>query len=196
MIWVHWLCLVLCRLLQLLVAFIFIWKIRKKFIHIKKRFVWLYPIINDLFGCRIFLSPYSSFASGLSGGAWRNFCIFPLRRKSCLSVSEFFFFRKNVKILALERQPALFLFVSFSFVRTKGKRKTIAQSQKSSITKIFLLQTFSFWWQKEKVISNILHNPIFLLNLQRSKTNPFFRKEESWWTETEIFTHGDVLIAI
>ena len=64
--------------------------------------------------------------SGLRGEAWRNFCIFSLRTKSCLSVSGFFLFRKNVKILASERQPALFLFVSFSFVRTKGKRKSLA----------------------------------------------------------------------
>jgi hypothetical protein len=42
-----------------------------------------------------------------------------------LSVSEFFLFRKNVKILSSERQPALFLFVSFSFVWTKGKRKAL-----------------------------------------------------------------------
>ena len=60
-----------------------------------------------------------------SGEALRNFCSFPLRRKSCLSDSEFFFFRERVKILASEREPALFLFVSFSFVRTKGKRKAL-----------------------------------------------------------------------
>ena len=33
--------------------------------------------------------------------------------------SEFFSFRRLFHFLALEREPALFLFVSFSFVRTK-----------------------------------------------------------------------------
>ena len=33
--------------------------------------------------------------------------------------SEFFSFRRLLHFLALEREPALFLFVSFSFVRTK-----------------------------------------------------------------------------
>ena len=56
-----------------------------------------------------------------SGEAWRNFCCFPWRRKSCLSVSEFFFFRKKVKILASEREPRIF-FVSFLlFVQKKWK---------------------------------------------------------------------------
>ena len=156
MIWVHWLCLVLCRLLQLLVAFIFIWKTRKKFIHIKKRFVWLYPIINDLFGCRIFLSPYSSLASGLSGGAWRKIEYFPLRTKSCLSEASSFRLGKCDYFLALERQPAVFLFVIFFFLMAERKSKCLLNrrklekwksqrlEQKTSITKIFLLQTISF----------------------------------------------------
>ena len=42
-----------------------------------------------------FCFPYSTLASGLRGRALRNFCIFPLRRKSCLSVSEFFLFRTS-----------------------------------------------------------------------------------------------------
>ena len=42
-----------------------------------------------------------------------------LKTKSCLSVSEFFFFRKKVKILASEREPRIF-FVSFLlFVQKK-----------------------------------------------------------------------------
>ena len=39
--------------------------------------------------------------------------------------SEFFSFRRLFHFLALEREPALFLFVSFSFVRTKEKRKPL-----------------------------------------------------------------------
>ena len=71
-------------------------------------------------------SEFESFSEGpaFSGEAWRNFCSFPWRRKSCLSDSEFFFFRERVKILASERQPAVFLFCYlFSFCWQKEKSK-------------------------------------------------------------------------
>ena len=56
----------------------------------------------------------------------KKFLLFPVKKKKLFERSEFFFFRERVKILASEREPALFLFVSFSFVRTKGKRKAFA----------------------------------------------------------------------
>ena len=56
----------------------------------------------------------------------KKFLLFPVKKKKLFERSEFFFFRERVKILASEREPALFLFVSFSFVRTKGKRKAPA----------------------------------------------------------------------
>ena len=98
-----------------------------------------------------FLSPYSSLASGLRGRALRKIEYFPLRTKSCLSVASSFRLGKCDDFLALERQPALFLFVSFSFVRTKGKRKTLQLEQKN-----FNYQNLSFTYlfflsQKEKV---------------------------------------------
>ena len=66
-----------------------------------------------------------------SGGAWRIFCSFPWRRKSCLSVSEFFFFRERVKNLAPERQPAVFLFCYlFSFCCQKEKSKKQLERKK------------------------------------------------------------------
>ena len=58
-----------------------------------------------------------------SGEAWRKMEIFPWRTKSCLSDSEFFSFRKNLHFLALEREPANFLFVSFFFCSGKRKMK-------------------------------------------------------------------------
>ena len=45
--------------------------------------------------------------------------------------SEFFSFRRLFHFLALEREPALFLFVSFSFVRTKEKRKSASKYRKT-----------------------------------------------------------------
>jgi hypothetical protein len=81
----------------------------------------------------------------------KKFLHFSVKNKKLFERSEFFLFRKNVKILASERQPALFLFVSFSFVRTKGKRKTLRLEQKN-----FNYQNLSFTYlfflsQKEKV---------------------------------------------
>jgi hypothetical protein len=70
---------------------------------------------------------------GLFRPPWKSvkkFLLFSVKKKKLFERSEFFFFRKRVKILALERQPALFLFVSFSFVRTKGKRKTLLNRRK------------------------------------------------------------------
>ena len=43
--------------------------------------------------------------------------------------SEFFSFRRLFHFLALEREPALF--VSFSFVRTKEKRKSASKYRKT-----------------------------------------------------------------
>ena len=42
----------------------------------------------------------------------KKFLLFSVKKKKLIERSEFFFFRKRVKILALERQPANF-FVSF-----------------------------------------------------------------------------------
>ena len=53
----------------------------------------------------------------------KNFLLFPVKKKKLFERSEFFFFRERVKNLAPERQPALFLFVSFFFCAHKRKRK-------------------------------------------------------------------------
>ena len=67
--------------------------------------------------------PLKEASSGLRGRSVKKFLLFPVKNEKLFERSEFFSFREKVKILAPERQPALFLFVSFSFVRTKGKRK-------------------------------------------------------------------------
>lgn len=56
--------------------------------------------------------------------------------------SEFFSFRRLFHFLALEREPALFLFVSFSFVRTKEKRKITLTKQKK------IAETFHYKMRK------------------------------------------------
>jgi hypothetical protein len=43
----------------------------------------------------------------------KKFLHFSVKKKKLFERSEFFFFRKNVKILALERQPALFFLFLF-----------------------------------------------------------------------------------
>ena len=70
---------------------------------------------------------------GLFRPPWKSvkkFLLFSVKKKKLFERSEFFFFRKRVKIFALERQPARFIFVSFSFLRTKGKRKTLLNHRK------------------------------------------------------------------
>ena len=136
--------------------------------------------------------PWEGF-SGLSGGAWRKIEYFPLRTKSCLSVASSFRLGKYVDFLAPERSRQSFFLLSFSFWWQKEKVNACL------IVEYFNYQNLSFtnnFFPMAERKSNFLYNPIYLLNMQRSKTNPFFRKEESWRTETEIFTHGVVLIAI
>ena len=45
--------------------------------------------------------------------------------------SEFFSFRRLFHFLALEREPALFLFFFFSFFRSKEKRKSASKYRKT-----------------------------------------------------------------
>ena len=59
---------------------------------------------------------------------WRSvkkFLHFFVKNKKLFERSEFFLFRKNVKILASERQPALFFLFLF-LCADKGKRKAPA----------------------------------------------------------------------
>ena len=55
----------------------------------------------------------------------KKFLHFFVKNKKLFERSEFFLFRKNVKILASERQPALFFLVLF-LCADKGKRKSPA----------------------------------------------------------------------
>ena len=71
---------------------------------------------------------------------------FPVKNEKLFERSEFFSFREMPDFLASERQPAPFLFVSFSFVRTKEKRKALRLEQEKQS---FFLQTFSLT-HKEK----------------------------------------------
>ena len=67
----------------------------------------------------------------------KKFLLFPVKKKKLFERSEFFFFRKRVKILASERQPAPFFgqvlnnssFCFFFFVRTKEKEKPCGYSK-------------------------------------------------------------------
>ena len=65
---------------------------------------------------------------------WRSvkkFLLFPVKNEKLFERSEFFSFREKVKILALKRQPAVFLFVIFFFLMTERKSKASEQSQKT-----------------------------------------------------------------
>ena len=55
----------------------------------------------------------------------KKFLLFPVKKKKLFERSEFFFFRERVKILAPERQPALFFLFLF-LCADKGKRKALA----------------------------------------------------------------------
>ena len=68
--------------------------------------------------------------SGLSGGALRKIEYFPLRTKSCLSEASSFRLGKCDDFLALERQPAVFLFVIFFFLMAERKSKSIHKQKK------------------------------------------------------------------
>ena len=73
-----------------------------------------------------------SLQGGFPRPPWRSVKknrVFPVKNEKLFERSEFFSFREMPDFLASERQPALFLFVSFSFVRTKGKRKTLQLEQ-------------------------------------------------------------------
>ena len=55
----------------------------------------------------------------------KKFLLFRVKKKKLFERSEFFFFRERVKILALERQPAVFLFVIFFFLMPERKSKSL-----------------------------------------------------------------------
>ena len=64
---------------------------------------------------------------------WRSvkkFLHFSVKNKKLFERSEFFLFRNNVKILASERQPAVFLFVIFFFLMAERKSKPLRLEQK------------------------------------------------------------------
>ena len=97
-------------------------------------------------------SKVSASHGGFPRPPWRSVKknrVFPVKNEKLFERSEFFSFREMPDFLASERQPALFLFVSFSFVRTKEKRKALAESQKKTV---FLFTNF-FFDHKEKAPS-------------------------------------------
>ncbi|MBR4922092.1 MAG: hypothetical protein IKY99_00525 [Bacteroidaceae bacterium] len=55
----------------------------------------------------------------------KKFLLFPVKKKKLFERSEFFFFRERAKILASERQPALFVLFLF-LCADKEKRKAPA----------------------------------------------------------------------
>ena len=64
----------------------------------------------------------------------KKFLPFPVKKKKLFERSEFFFFREKVKILASEREPAVFLFCYlFSFCCQKEKSNS-GQNEKSTST--------------------------------------------------------------
>ena len=64
----------------------------------------------------------------------KKFLLFPVKKKKLFERSEFFFFRERVKILASEREPANFLFVSFFFCSGKRKMKEHPQNEREAPT--------------------------------------------------------------
>ena len=77
---------------------------------------------------------------------WRSvkkFLHFSVKNKKLFERSEFFLFRKNVKILASEREPALFFLFLF-LCADKGKRKAPA-----AIAEARLSEASSFSLRKE-----------------------------------------------
>ena len=64
----------------------------------------------------------------------KKFLLFPVKKKKLFERSEFFFFRERVKILASEREPANFLFVSFFFCSGKRKMKKHPQNEREAPT--------------------------------------------------------------
>ena len=66
--------------------------------------------------------PHKRLPPAFSVEAWRKIEYFPWRTKSCLSVSEFFSFRKIVWFFSFVTGAGAFLFVSFSLCGQRKKK--------------------------------------------------------------------------